>query len=248
MPFTPAHIAAVLPVTAKPRRWVVPAAWVVGSVVPDLVWFLFSTDAYNTAHSLRGVVTLDLVVGGVLVAVWRCVLLAPVRDVLPAPLGERIPGRVGVRPSEWPLVVLGVAAGALTHVVWDSFTHPGRWGTTHIAPLRDDFGGMAGYRWAQYASGVVGLAIVAAFVLRRYRAQPVLQVLDRRVSPRLRTIIVAAVVIVPLVTAVIAGLLTLPEGPRAALVFAAGRFAVAMLVTLLVISGAWWLLPRRTGP
>lgn len=248
MPFTPAHIAAVLPMTARPRRWVVPAAWVLGSMVPDLVWFLMGTGAYDFAHSLLGVITLDVIVGAVLVAVWRFVVVAPARDVAPAALGERMPDRIGLRPSEWPAVALGVAAGALTHVVWDAFTHPGRWGTTHIAVLRDDVGGLAGYRWAQYVSGVIGLAIVAVFVLSRYRTHPALPVADRRVSPRSRAAMVFAVVAIPLVVAAIAGVLTLPEGLRAALVFAASRFAVALLVTVIVVSAVWWRLPRRVNP
>lgn len=248
MPFTPAHIAAVLPATAKPRRWVVPAAWVVGSVVPDLVWFLFSTDAYNTAHSLRGVVTLDLAVGVVIVVAWRLIVLTPTRDALPAALGEQVPDRGTVRPWEWPAAALGVVAGALTHVVWDSFTHPGRWGSSHIPLLRDDIGPMPGSRWAQYASGVIGVLIVVVYLVRRYHRHTGRPVVDRRLTPALRWVFLVAVLGVPLLLAAITGVHAMPEGIRIAGVAAVRRFSVTLLAMVLLASCLWWLLPRRTGP
>ncbi|MFC6715345.1 DUF4184 family protein [Branchiibius cervicis] len=247
MPFTPAHIAAVLPVTARPRRWVVPAAWVVGSVVPDLVWFLFSTDAYNTAHSLRGVVTLDLAVGIVVVVAWRLIVLTPTRDVLPHVLGEHVPARGSLRPCEWPAAAVGVVAGALTHVLWDSFTHPGRWGSSHIPLLRDDIGPLPGSRWAQYASGVFGVLVVAVFLVRRYRRHPGQPVMDRRLPPGLRWVVLAIVVGVPTLVGALAGVHAMPEGLRIATVSSVRHFSVALLATVLLASCLWWLLPRRTA-
>lgn len=59
---------------------------------------------------------------------------------------------------------MAVIVGAATHVGWDEFTHPGRFGTEHIPALAAEYpspiGPLAGFRWAQYASGVVGLLVL----------------------------------------------------------------------------------------
>lgn len=250
MPFTPAHIAAVLPVTSRPRRWVVPAAWVIGSVVPDLVWFLSGTDAYNLGHSLRGVVTVDLAVGAAMVIAWRLLVLTPTRDVLPRALGEHVPDRGSLRPWEWPAAVFGVVAGALTHVVWDSFTHPGRWGSSHIPLLRDDIGPMPGSRWAQYLSGLIGVAIVAVFLVRYWRRTPGRPVVNRKLSPAMRVAFLVAVLGTPVLLAVLTGVDRMPEGLRIAAAATLRRFSVTFVIMVLLASCVWWLLPRRVrrGP
>jgi hypothetical protein len=37
-----------------------------------------------------------------------------------------------------------------THVFWDAFTHPGRWGPVHIEWLRTEHSGLLGLMWLQY--------------------------------------------------------------------------------------------------
>lgn len=214
-------------------------------MVPDLVWFALGADAYNVSHSLLGVVTLDVVVTVAIVAVWRFVVLAAARDVLPLAVGERLPDSCGVRLAQWPAVALGAACGAATHVVWDAFTHPGRWGTTHLAVLRDDLAGLPGYRWAQYVSGVLGLAVVAAYLVRRWPVQPRLPVVDQRVTPWQRGVLLAVVFGGPLIVAAVTALASRPEGVRPALVSAVSRFGVTIGVAVLLASCLWWLLPRR---
>ena len=63
--------------------------------------------------------------------------------------------------------------GAATHVGWDEFTHAGRYATTHLGFLAATYpsplGPLAGYRYAQYASGVVGLVLILVASLRLAR-------------------------------------------------------------------------------
>ena len=62
--------------------------------------------------------------------------------------------------------------GALTHVVWDSFTHAGRWGVELVPWLQTEHAGRPGYAWAQYASGVVGLLVLLVWGLHRLATTP----------------------------------------------------------------------------
>jgi hypothetical protein len=59
--------------------------------------------------------------------------------------------------------------GAATHVLWDEFTHPRRWGTDHILALAENWGLLPGYRWLQYASGLVGGAVLLVWFARWWR-------------------------------------------------------------------------------
>src|SRR6478672_2270456 len=89
MPFTPAHVAAVLPVVGRERpRWVVPCALVVGSMVPDVLYFVPLGDYRAVSHSLRGLVTLDLLLGLVLSGLWRGAAAPVLRDLAPAASGS----------------------------------------------------------------------------------------------------------------------------------------------------------------
>jgi hypothetical protein len=181
VPFTPSHVAAVLPLR---RAWggALPlAALAAGSMSPDLPFFVPGLRLlYGWTHTAVGVVTLDVALGLAMWALWRSVAPA-LHDLSPTPVRERwtLPARI--RPVWWT-TALAVAIGAATHVIWDEFTHAGRFGATHLPVLAASypgpFGPLPGYQYAQYASGVIGLAVVVWVAAR----QPL-----RPVPPRTRT-------------------------------------------------------------
>ncbi|MGN9909681.1 DUF4184 family protein [Phytohabitans sp. LJ34] len=170
MPFTGSHPAAVLPLI----RWgLPPSALVIGSMAPDLPYYLPAPVDGATTHSLAGVFGADLVLGLVMLGVWQALLAPFAAAIGPAALRDRLhppaPGRP--RPAARAvLVVVALTLGAATHVVWDSFTHVGRWGPAHIDWLAESHAGLPGYRWAQYASGVAGAAAIALWLARWWRA------------------------------------------------------------------------------
>jgi len=175
VPFTGSHPAAVL---TFPRTPLPPSALVLGSMAPDLPYYLPFPQAYAT-HTALAVVTSDLVLGGLAWALWHGLLVAPALATAPAPLRTRLAGRVrpGLRPRirsarECLLVVAALVLGAATHVLWDEWTHPRRWGTEHVPWLAQTWGLLPGYRWLQYASGVVGGAILLAWLVRWWRRTP----------------------------------------------------------------------------
>jgi len=172
MPFTGSHPAAVLPLV---RLGLPPSALVIGSMVPDLPYYLPAPVGSGTTHSLTGVVAADPLLGLAVLAVWHA-LLAPFAVAIgPAAFRGRLhpPTPRHARPAiRAVLLVVALAAGAATHVAWDSFTHIGRWGPAHIAWLAESHAGVPGYRWAQYAGGVVGAAAIALWLARWWRTTP----------------------------------------------------------------------------
>jgi len=160
VPFTPAHAVVAIPL----RRLGLPlGAVAVGAMSPDTAVFLPRLFDYAHTHSLKGVVTTDLVVGLCAVVVWWLWVRAPVVDVLP----DGVRRRLRLDPPRWEsgrwwaAVVVGVALGALTHIGWDGFTHTTAWGTDLVPALRERVGPLPLTSWLQYASGLLGLVGIA---------------------------------------------------------------------------------------
>ncbi|GAA5025184.1 hypothetical protein GCM10023258_17960 [Terrabacter aeriphilus] len=174
MPFTPSHAVVAIPL----RRLGLPlAAAAVGAMAPDVAMFLPGLFAYRHTHSVTGVATTDLALGVVVVTTWWAVLRAPVIDVLPDAVRRNL--RLDVpgwrSPRWWASVVAGVVVGSVTHVVWDAFTHAGRWGSELLPWLTTPVGPWPLTRWLQYLSGIGGLVGILAWwwaVQRRRRLEP----------------------------------------------------------------------------
>jgi len=176
MPFTPSHVAAALPFRGAP---LLPAALVVGTMAPDIPYYVPLPVPRELTHSLLGLVTVDLVLAVVGALLWWFVLREPVIDLLPRVIGRRIPrvGRLAWRPAGWgwprtiAVLLLSALIGATTHLLWDSFTHPG-WLVDHVALLRTPLGPLLLDKWLQHLSTVTGLAILTIWAVIRLRATP----------------------------------------------------------------------------
>jgi hypothetical protein len=110
----------------------VASALVIGSVSPDLPYYLPVFVGSEVTHSLVGVVSIDVLLSLVIFMAWHGFLTQPAVDCAPAALRGRIPSQavhpVRTRlssPRRVLLVLVSASLGAATHVVWDSFTHAG---------------------------------------------------------------------------------------------------------------------------
>lgn len=178
MPITFAHPAAVLPL----RRLGLPmAALVAGSMAPDLPVFVEAWSWYDVTHSWLGVLVLDPAMALVALLLWFSVIRDALVDLLPDSVRQRLSPTVRLSAREWVAAMPAAVVGALTHVGWDQFTHPGRWGVEHVAWLHAWHAGLSGWRWLQLVSGVVGMAVVMSAAVGWLRRQPV-RPRQRRVS------------------------------------------------------------------
>ncbi len=71
------------------------------------------------------------------------------------------------RTAPWALLAL--VLGVLTHVFWDAFTHPDRFGSTLIPALAQPWGPLVGTQWAQYVSSLGGLVVLGIAAVRYLR-------------------------------------------------------------------------------
>lgn len=173
MPFTPSHAVVALPFLRTP---LIPAAVAIGAMAPDLPLFVRGTPlSYEMTH------TSFLVAGSLalaLVALWYLLLRPAVREFSPDALARRLPqqwdatGAAVVRRvvparlfARAALLVLSVFLGWLSHIVWDAFTHEGRWGLSLIPALAGQWGPLEGYKWLQHGSSLLGLVVIGVWAL-----------------------------------------------------------------------------------
>lgn len=212
MPFTVSHVAAVLPLAiGQPGRRLVPAALVIGSMVPDLPYFVPPHRGSGWTHAAYGPVTIDLAAGLVLLALWHFVLHRPLVDLAPRWVARRLPTPVPLRGTRWIWAALSVVIGAYTHVLLDTFTHPGRWGTTQLPALTVALGPLPAYKWLQFGGGALGLVILIAWSAV-WLARVVPRPTATRLTPGRRALIWAAVVAVLVGSAAVIGALSNTAG------------------------------------
>lgn len=162
MPFTISHAVLAIPL----RRAALPASAVaVGAMTPDLRLFFPFAPLYERTHDLAWLPA-TTAVAGLVWLVWRLLVVPAARDLSPAPLAARYPGprpTTATRPARVALTVAALALGVLTHVVWDAFTHAGRWGVRALPVLDEHVAGAPLHSWFQDVSGLVGLAVIAVW-------------------------------------------------------------------------------------
>lgn len=207
MPFTPSHAVVALPFLRTP---LVPAAIAVGAMTPDLPLFLRALPLhYGFTHDLLWL-PLTVALALALLLIWRCLLRPAARELAPGWLAARLPQgwdrgpaaalreTFAARPSaplatehDGPfrpsgrgilLLLVSLALGVASHIVWDLFTHEGRWGVRVLPVLDQMWGPLAGYKWLQHGSSVLALLIIGVWGIgwlrRRAPSTPV-----RRVYP-----------------------------------------------------------------
>ena len=185
MPFTVSHAAVVLPFSRLLARWRLLSAVVVGAMVPDFgLFFPWRFNRFET-HSAEALITFCLPVGLATYWIFQYLIKTPVLEVLPE--GAYARWRPFASPAQftsirqWLLAACGILAGAVTHLVWDAFTHENARGVRMIPWLEEpvvDIGNhhLHAVRLLQDGSSLIGLIIVAGFALyglRRGREQAV---------------------------------------------------------------------------
>lgn len=160
---------------AWPRR-LDGVALVVGSMAPDFPYVLYGTRFEFDAHAGGGFVAFAVPVSALLAWLLRTHVAAVVFTLLPSSGALRLcDWRVlGTRRPPYALTVVSAALGALSHSLWDTFTHDQRTGARLIPALRTPVFTHHGItvtvaRMLQYTGHIVGAVVTLA--LLRYVAR-----------------------------------------------------------------------------
>ncbi|MGC2210691.1 MAG: DUF4184 family protein [Candidatus Korobacteraceae bacterium] len=253
MPFTLAHPAAALPF--RKTRLVISAV-VVGSMAPDFEYFLRLAPQGRYFHTPSGLFLCTLPVGmAVLWLFHRCARYAVVR-LLPTCVQQRLVCRDFPFGNlrRFGLLALSVMVGALTHVLWDSFTHRRSWIVRHWPLLHQQ----VLISWPihrstfvcivlQHLSGLIGMAMIAIWCLVWLRTTPPAHAVEAPLSRGTKFGILLLLFGLSLGGALLRTALFRPASPIADL----GVFVVTWIALLwwaLVALGWWWRPQRAAGP
>ncbi|MGO8830269.1 MAG: DUF4184 family protein [Steroidobacteraceae bacterium] len=174
MPFTISHAAAVLPFSRFLARRRLLSAALIGSMIPDFGWFMPWRPTRFETHSVIGLLTFCLPAGLTVYWIFQRLIKMPLVELLPD--GAYARWRAFAAPADytdplqWIWASCGLLAGALTHLVWDAFTHEHALGMRMIPALDEpavQIGGhhLAGAHLLQDASSLIGLIAVVAMLL-----------------------------------------------------------------------------------
>jgi hypothetical protein len=229
-----------MPFSRPLARWRLLSATIIGSMVPDFGFLMPWRPARIETHSAIALLTFCLPVGLATFWIFQRMIKPAVIEVLPDHTYSRwrpLAAPADLRSlKQWVLAAFGILVGAVTHLVWDAFTHEGARGVRMIPALDDPIVDIAGHRLIgarllQDVSSLVGLAvvfIVVVYGLRRDAAadEPPL----RTLAPRERYIWILAYAVTASALAAVFLVLRRPSyllGHSVALVV--GNFAIAAL-------------------
>jgi hypothetical protein len=157
MPYPFAHPAAAVPLHLLLGRHGVPSALAIGTLTPDLWYFVPLAERAQT-HSAGGLVWFCLPAALLLYALFHLLLKRALVALLPDRLASRVAAYAtpGLPAVPWLAVALSALAGAGSHLLWDLLTH---------GP--DPYS-----RVLQHASTLLGTAFLAIWVWRKLRDVP----------------------------------------------------------------------------
>jgi hypothetical protein len=176
VPFTLAHPAVALPLRRVLGRLGSPSALAVGSMIPDLAYFLPLGVSGAQSHSVRGLFWFCLPAGVVGWVAYRVLVRTFVVQLLPDCVARRVrPSRAADWSAQALLPVeVSVLLAAATHVVWDSFTHSTGFVVQALPVLRHpvylaDWYQPHVFTLLQHGSTLAGLTALAFWGFRWFR-------------------------------------------------------------------------------
>ncbi|CAH1197727.1 hypothetical protein PAECIP111893_00917 [Paenibacillus plantiphilus] len=177
MPFTFSHPLFAVPLRRIAPKWLSVTGLVLGSMAPDMEYFMAMEPYRSIGHSLSGFLLLGLPL---------CIAIAYAFHMIMKPiLPLFMPPQSGINhfvqhilngqqswqlrtAREWMVFVASLFIGFLTHLFMDSWTHTSGVFVKHFPLLNNKIAGEGIYHWLQYMTSVVGLMIPSALLLYRY--------------------------------------------------------------------------------
>jgi len=175
MPFTISHAFFALPIRHIHVQFFSVTGLVLGSMAPDLEYFLYLEPHRGIGHTWQGLLLQALPLCLLLAALFHYIVKLPLSQHLPSTykLDARCAAllrREQLRSlKDWGILILSIIIGFVTHIVIDEFTHAGS-SLAHIFPWiwQYELLGLPIYKLLQYGGsiiGLIGLAVILCFRL-----------------------------------------------------------------------------------
>ena len=165
MPFTLAHPIATVPIWWGSKQKLHLASLAIGSMIPDADYFILLYPIKTIGHTFPGIFIQGIPYSIVLLLAIRYVLMRPFLALIPLQLARKFPPPKKYFPLQIPElfnIVLSIAIGAATHLIWDNFTHSGD--SVHSESLKSTLGSLPIYTLLQYGGGIFGLVALSLWL------------------------------------------------------------------------------------
>lgn len=248
MPFTLSHAAAVLPLHRFSHHKLPLTALMVGSMAPDFGYFFSHEASRALTHSFAGLFLFSLPVGMCVWLFYVAVLEKATITLLSDRWHTRFAHTDAITPSLIARAAIAIILGAITHLLWDSFTHRGTFATAAVPAL---LGPTPGFSWLPIyhllhgLSSVVGLVLLVIWARGLHRQPAKSLIRPYKISERAR---VGALWFLMAVTVFIGVLDWLPYARRqydAQLFSAAVGSLSGFFIAWCCIAIALWIRARR---
>ncbi len=172
VPFTVSHAAAVLPLHHFSKQNLPLTALMVGSMAPDFGYFFSHEASRALTHSFTGLFIFALPAG---LAVWLfyvAVLEKATITLLSDRWHTRFAHTDAITPRLVARAAIAILLGAVTHILWDAFTHRATFVSKALPLLLGPTPGIGWvpiYHFLHGLSSVVGLALLAAWARQLHR-------------------------------------------------------------------------------
>jgi hypothetical protein len=186
VPFTVSHAAAVLPL----QRLKLPlTALMIGSMAPDFGYFFSHSADRALTHSVTGLVTFALPTGLFVWLFYVAILEKATITLLSDRWHTRFAHTDAITPELMARACVAILLGAVTHLIWDNFTHRFTLSTALFPFLTGPTPGFPWlpiYHFLHGLSSVVGLAILWVWLHRLHRLPARSLIRPYEISERVR--------------------------------------------------------------
>ncbi len=162
MPFTFSHPAIILPLQKASPKYFNFTALVIGSLAPDLPYFL-SLSYTDYGHHLPGLMALGLPLTLIFSWLFHNLIKIPLISNLPKFIQTKLPIN-SLKPfqlrdsKDWLVFAYSAILGIFSHIFWDGFTHVDGFFVERISFLQDIF------EFLQILSSFVGLLAIVVYI------------------------------------------------------------------------------------
>ena len=249
MPFTVSHAAAVLPLHRYSHKLPL-TALMIGSMAPDFGYFFSHEAPRHLTHSFTGLFIFSLPAGLVVWLFYVAFLEKATITLLSDRWHTRFAHTDAITPSLVARACIAIILGAVTHLLWDAFTHRGTFVTEAIPALR---GPTPGFSWLPIyhllhgLSSVVGLVILVFWARGLHRLPARSLIRPYKISERARTGALSFLIIGSLLAALIEWAPYAHRRYDAQLFYAAVGLMSGFFVAWCCIAIGMWIHARRVA-
>ncbi len=173
MPFTFSHPAAILPFSNSKNR-LSQTGLVIGSIVPDLEFYLKLKLGDNIGHKLSGILAFDLPVAILVALIFHSLIKYPLYNASPVWIKSKVVKYLELNwllalKRNWGWILISILLGVFTHFILDGMSHFDGWLVNLFPVLKNDISiatySIPVYRFLQSGISLLGLFFVVNFLL-----------------------------------------------------------------------------------